>query len=161
MRIPLILINRLVQRASNFDVLGNYLEHHVYEAFTRKYPNEIIIVDNHDVIVGSFGGATSFSHLPHRSVVDNAKRYGLDDRISPTCSLCGCEKLAICHRIPRVYGGNLSPHNLYLDCSLCNAKQRDVLTPTQIIALLPYHVDVPLSTQFILAYIEKVSSDNE
>jgi hypothetical protein len=157
MRIPLVLVNRLLAGASNFDVLGNYLQTQIYNAMYEQWIDDVLLVDSTGVIIGSFGGKTAFQHLPHRSVVDNAKRYNLDIPQTPQCILCGNTKLAVCHRIPRAYGGNLSPHNLYLDCSLCNSKQRDVLTPAQLIALLPYAIHIPFYSKDMITYIKEVT----
>jgi len=157
MRIPLVLVNRMLASASNFDALGIYLQTHIHDAFVEQYPDDVLLIDDVGIIVGSFGGASAFKHLPHRSIADNATRYGIE-HVTVQCTTCNTDKLAICHRIPRAYGGNLSPHNLYLGCALCNARQRDVLTPQQLYALLPYAIHIPFSTVSMLDYVKGLIS---
>lgn len=158
MRIPLILVGRLVTTASNFDALGVYMHHAILDAYASKYPVDYVI--SYDgLIVGSIGGDTAFRHLPHRSVSDNSKRYGLELPTAPQCATCNSSKLAICHKIPRIYGGNLSPHNLYVDCSVCNSKQREILTPLQLLALLPYWVNIRLDKTTITDYLREITNN--
>lgn len=159
MRVPIILINKFIT-PGNFDTIGLYIADNIISDYARRYHDEILLTDNAGVIVGCIGGATAFNHLPHRAVIDNARRYGLDMPAGYTCPNCGGTRVAICHRIPRAYGGNLSPHNLYIDCSHCNARQRDVLTPGQVIALLPFYVVVDISPRAVINWVNNITSED-
>lgn len=159
MRIPLILVNRLMSSGGSFDALGLYLTDAIVTDFSKRYPEPVLLTDDSGSIIGSIGGDTSFKHLPHRGVIENCKRFDLDVPARPECVNCGCTRFAICHRIPRIYGGNLTGFNLYVDCSKCNSLQRDVLTPQQILHLLPYYVNVDLSVKSIRAYIDAIGGE--
>jgi hypothetical protein len=159
MKIPLILVNRLLNGGGAFDALSMYLTDAIITDFNKRY-HDVILLEHNGLIAGSIGGDTSFKHLPHRGVYDNCKRFGLDLPERPKCINCGGDKLAICHKIPRIFGGNLTPFNLYVDCSKCNSLQRDVLTPQQILLLLPYSVNVDLSINSIRKFINTVSGVN-
>ena len=157
MKIPLILLGKLTHTLASYDVLGEYMQRAIDTAMHSQYHDELILTDASNVIVGSIGGIHAFKHLPHRSLRDNATRYGITIPGIFECALCKYTKLALCHRIPRSYGGNLSPHNLYADCARCNSLQRNILTPQQITALLPYSLDIDISIKSITAFINEVT----
>jgi len=157
MKIPLILLGKLTHTLASYDVLGEYMQRAIDDAMQDQYHEELILTDASNVIVGSIGGAYAFKHLPHRSLKDNATRYNITIPGIFECDTCKHKKLALCHRIPRSYGGNLSPHNLYADCSHCNSLQRNILTPAQILALLPYSLDIDMSAKTITAFINEVT----
>lgn len=162
MQLPLILIGGLISPRGGFDALGLYLGDAITAGFAEQYPEPVIITGAGGSIIGSIGGGSAFKHLPHRGVIDNARRFGLDYPAGYYCPRCNARRVAICHKIPRSFGGNLEPFNLYIDCADCNSKQMNVLTPAQIVALAPYRVRVDLSISGLQRFVDSITGgDNE
>ena len=132
------------------DVYGTFVQSAIMDAMHTQYPTPVVLYG-----VGSFGGSSAFQRLPHRSVSDNARRYGLGT--IPTdyiCKICSGKTIDICHNIPRSVGGNLTRDNLFLGCATCNRIIRDILTPSLCIALSAYTIDVDISMRAFIAYAD-------
>jgi hypothetical protein len=147
--LPLPVIALLTPRGA-VDAFGAFIAYSIRAAVARQYPAPVN-VDN----VGAFGGASAFARLPHRSVTDNARRYGVAPAPVPfICNHCNGRAVDICHGVPRSMAGALTAYNLRLDCAACNRLTRDIVTPAAIAALYAYTVTIDIGAAALRDYTD-------
>ena len=146
--LPLPTIALLTPRGA-VDAYGAFIADAVRAAVARQYAAPVN-VDG----VGAFGGASAFARLPHRAVIDNARRYGVAPAPAFVCNVCGGRDVDICHGIPRIMAGALTAYNLRLDCARCNRIVRDILPPAAVLRLYAYTVTINIGAAALRAYTD-------
>ncbi len=145
--LPLPAVPFFIQRGIS-DIYGSFISNAVMTAAAEQYTDALHIVG-----YGSIGSSTAAARLPHRSVADNAKRYGLKIPAAFNCRICGSSDIDICHNIPRAMLGNLTRDNLRIDCAACNRRQRDILPAASIAVLQYYTLVIDISDRALLEYL--------
>lgn len=143
--IPLWILSYIKTSSKNYDGVGYQLQSAIHDACIQAYGDDIQHVFYDGVCVGVVGGASGGKHLPKRSTAENCKRYGIDYVSHVFCSVCNKQqRVALCHKIPRVCFGALHHDNLYLDCAICNSHVSDTLDDTVKQALAQFTITIEL-----------------
>ena len=147
-KLPLPCVPFFVQRGSS-DIYGSFLQYAVMTAAAAQYADAVYI-ENY----GSFGSSTAAARLPHRSIAENAKKYGLKIPAAFNCRICGSCDVDICHNIPRAMLGNLTRENLRIDCAACNRRQRDIIAADAVKMLQRYTLVIDISDRALYDYFQ-------
>lgn len=142
--IPLYVLAYVKTTSKNYDSVGYRIECAIADALAEQYPDHVHVIHN-GILVGVLGGYTARKHLPKRATYQNALRYNVAYTPTVFCTVCNkIQRVALCHRIPRVVGGALHTDNLYIACSYCNSHTSDTIDDDVRNALTAYTLTIEL-----------------
>jgi hypothetical protein len=142
--IPLYLLAYIKTTSKAYDSVGYRIEHAIQDALSEQYSDPVHVI-HAGVLVGVVGGYTARKHLPKRATQQNALRYNVAYTPTVFCTTCNkIQRVALCHRIPRVVGGALHTDNLYVACAYCNSHTSDTIDDDVRNALAPYTLTIEL-----------------